>query len=111
MDKQLLKAYIKTIVEDEVKKILPEMLAEAVTEIKQLKESKQTVVTKQSKPSIDRNRLAELMGISYDGETLMANTKSMAVPLPENAPRDVDPEVVKAVTKDYSAMMKKMGLT
>lgn len=111
MDKQLLKAYIKTIVEDEVKKILPEMLAEAVTEIKQLKESKQTVVTKQSKPSIDRNRLAELMGISYDGETLMANTKSMVVPLPENAPKDVDPEIVKAVTKDYSAMMKKMGLT
>ena len=81
------------------------------TEIKQLKESKQTVVTKQSKPSIDRNRLAELMGISYDGETLMASTKSMAVPLPENAPKDVDPEIINAVTKDYSAMMKKMGLT
>lgn len=111
MDKQLLKAYIKTIVEDEVKKILPELLAEAVGEIKQLSESKDTTTPKRTKPLVDRSRLAELMGISYDGETLMANTKSMVVPLPENAPKDVDPEVVKAVTKDYSAMMKKMGLT
>jgi len=110
MDKQLLKAYIKTIVEDEVKKILPEMLAEAVTEIKQLTENT-NFVPQQKKSSIDRGRLAELMGISYDGETLRATTNNMVVPLPENTPRDVDPEVVKAVTKDYSAVMKKLGLT
>lgn len=110
MDKQLLKAYIKTIVEDEVKKILPELLAEAVSEIKQLSETRQPI-TQSKKPTVDRGRLAELMGISYDGETLRATTTNMVVPLPENAPRDVDPEVVKAVTKDYSAMMKKMGLT
>lgn len=110
MDKQLLKAYIRTIVEEEVKKILPELLAEAVSEIKQLSETKKPMV-QSKKSTIDRNRLAELMGISYDGETLMASTKSMAVPLPENAPKDVAPEVVNAVTKDYSAMMKKMGLT
>lgn len=111
MDKQLLKAYIRTIVEDEVKKILPELLEEAVSEIKQLSEVKQPVQQKSSKSVVDRKRLAELMGVSYDGETLMASTRAMAVPLPENAPRDVDPEVVKAVTKDYSALMKKMGLT
>jgi len=110
MDKQLLKAYIKTIVEDEVKKILPEMLAEAVAEVKQLSEHKTTPL-QQKRPSIDRGRLAELMGISYDGETLRATTNNMVVPLPENTPKDVDPEVVKAVTKDYSALMKKMGIT
>lgn len=110
MDKQLLKAYIKTIVEDEVKKILPELLAEAVSEIKQLSETKNSTA-QSKKPSIDRGRLAEMMGISYDGQTLRATTNGMAVPLPENAPRDADPEVVKAVTKDYSALMKKMGLT
>ena len=38
MDKQLLKAYIRTIVEEEVSRILPQMLSEAVSEIKQLKE-------------------------------------------------------------------------
>lgn len=110
MDKQLLKAYIKTIVEDEVKKILPELLAEAVSEIKQISETK-TTSTVQKKPLVDRGKLAEMMGISYDGNTLRATTNNMAVPLPENAPRDVDPEIVKAVTKDYSALMKKMGLS
>lgn len=108
MDKQLLKAYIRTIVEEEVKRILPEMLSEAVAEIKQLSESKTTPQPKKS--TIDKARLAELMGITYDGETLRATTNNMAVPLPENAPRDVDPEVVKAVTKDYSALMKKLKL-
>lgn len=106
MDRQLLKAYIRTIVEEEVQRILPELLSEAVTQVKKLSENSQTQV-KSQKPSLDRRRLAELIG--YDGETLVATTS--AVPLPENTPKDVDPEVVKAVTKDYSAMMKKMGLT
>lgn len=110
MDKQLLKAYIRTIVEEEVKRLLPEMLSEAVSEIKQLSETK-TSAPQPKKPAIDRGRLAELMGISYDGQTLRATTGNMTVPLPENAPRDVDPEVIKAVTKDYSALMKKMGLS
>lgn len=108
MDKQLLKAYIRTIVEEEVKRLLPEMLAEAVSEIKQLSEQKPAVQSK--KPSIDRNRLAELMGVSYDGQTLRATTNNMGTPLPENMPRDVDPEVVKAVTRDYSQLMKAMKI-
>ena len=110
MDKQLLKAYIRTIVEEEVKRLLPEMLAEAVSEVKQLSETRQPS-TQPKKPAIDRGKLAQLMGITYDGETLRATTNNMVVPLPENTPRDVDPEVVKAVTKDYSALMKKMGLS
>jgi hypothetical protein len=109
MDRQLLKAYIRTIVEEEVKRVLPELLAEAVVEIKQLSENK--TQPPQKKPTLDRGRLSELMGLTYDGETLRATTNNMAVPLPENAPRDVDPEVVKAVTKDYSQLMKKLKLT
>jgi hypothetical protein len=106
MDKQLLKAYIRTIVEEEVQRILPQMLSEAVNQVKKLSENAQPS-TKTQKPSIDRRRLAELIG--YDGETLIANTG--AVPLPANAPRDVDPEIINAVTKDYSTVMKKLGLT
>jgi hypothetical protein len=106
MDKQLLKAYIRTIVEEEVQRILPQMLSEAVTQVKKLSENTQPQ-TKTQKPPIDRRRLAELIG--YDGDTLIANTS--AIPLPENAPRDVDPEIINAVTKDYSAVMKKLGLT
>lgn len=106
MDKQLLKAYIRTIVEEEVQRILPQMLSEAVNQVKKLSENTQPT-SLPSKKSIDRKRLAELIG--YDGDTINATTA--AVPLPANAPRDVDPEVIKAVTKDYSAVMKKLGLS
>lgn len=107
MDKQLLKAYIRTIVEEEVQRILPEMLSEAVSQVKRLSENTVSQTTKTVKPSIDRRRLAELIG--YDGDTLVANTG--VVPLPSNAPKDVDPEIVNAVTKDYSQLMKKLKLT
>jgi hypothetical protein len=111
MDKQLLKAYIRTVVEDEVKRVLPEVLSEAIGEIKKLQEN--TVVKPTTnlpqRPKLDRSRLAEMMGLSYDGQTLSATTNNL--PIPENVPPDVDPDVMKAVTKDYSAMMKKMGLT
>lgn len=106
MDRQLLKAYIRTIVEEEVQRILPQILSEAVNEVKKISENT-TSQTKSQKPSLDRKRLAELIG--YDGNTLVANTS--AVPLPENAPTDVPEEIVNAVTKDYSQMMKKLGLT
>lgn len=110
MDKQLLKAYIRTIVEEEIQRVVPQMLSEAVSEIKKIKQLQENTGTSlPSKPKIERSRLAEMMGMTYDGETLNATTR--AVPLPENAPRDVDPEVIKAVTKDYSAVMKKLGLT
>ena len=106
MDKQLFKAYVRTIVEEEVQRILPQLLSEAVDQVKKISENSQPQI-KSQKPALDRKRLAELIG--YDGETLIAHTG--AVPLPENAPTDVDPDVITAVTKDYSTMMKKMGLT
>jgi hypothetical protein len=106
MDKQLLKAYIKTIVEDEVKRLLPEMLSEAVNEVRQLSESTRPATPSTKKP-FDRKQLAQMIG--YDGETITATTR--AVPLPSNAPTDVDEKIVNAVTKDYSSMMKKLGLT
>lgn len=109
MDKQLLKAYIRTIVEEEVKRLLPEMLAEAVTEIKQLKENSVPQAQVQSKPKLDRSKLAAMMGLSVQGDTIMATTQNM--PIVANAPKDVDPEVVSAINRDYSALMKKMGLT
>jgi hypothetical protein len=101
MDKQLLKAYIKTIVEDEVKKILPEMLGEAIAEIKGMQSIQENTSTSK-KPKFDRGRLSELMGIGFDEP---AQNR-----LPENAPKNADPEVVAAINKDYSAMMKKMGI-
>ena len=123
MDKQLFKAYVRTIVEEEVKKILPELLGEAVREIKQLSESTTKVMPQQQlkKPTIDRSRLAELMGISYDGETIRATTEGLSSPhtltgmdaagnkvqVPAS---DVNPEVVSALTRDYSQLMKAMKI-
>jgi hypothetical protein len=109
MDKQLLKAYVRTIVEDEVKRVLPEMLSEAVSEIKQLKENSQPAKATSAKPKIDRARLVEMMDLKYDGETLSATTDGMR--LPEGSPRDADPKIVQAITKDYSQFMKALKLT
>lgn len=126
MDKALLKAYIRTIVEEEVKRVVPEMLAEAVAEVKKLNKLNESAVpatpTKKA-PALDRKRLAELMGMEYDrgaGE-LRATTAGLAsrtitakdsagnpVELPSDA---VPKEVVNAITKDYSALMKAMKLS
>lgn len=108
MDKQLLKAYVRTIVEDEVKRVLPEMLSEAVSEIKQLRENSQPTKATSSKPKIDRARLVEMMDLKYDGETLSAATDGIR--LPEGTPRDADPKIVQAITKDYSQLMKAMKI-
>jgi hypothetical protein len=110
MDKQLLKAYIRTIVEEEVKRILPELLTEAVRQVKSLTENSNTPV--RASPNIDRKRLAQLMNLDYDGDTLRATTSN--VPSPNagaSIPPSTPPEVVNALTRDYSALMKKMGLT
>lgn len=114
MDKTLLKAYIRTIVEEEVNRILPDILGEAVAQIKGTQQVNETVATP-SKPKLDRSRLAAMMGLERQGDTITATTKNMV--LPENIPQGVnlnDPSVkpvVEAITKDYSALMKKMGLS
>lgn len=114
MDKALFRAYVKELVketvEEEVKKVLPKILDEAVREVKNLQES--TTTTPKSK--IDRTKLAEMMGLERHGDTIVATTNKM--PLPENAQRVNlnDPNVkstVDAITKDYSALMKKMGMS
>jgi hypothetical protein len=127
MDKQLLKAYIRTIVEEEVTRLLPELLSEAVSQIKQTKINETTIPTKVNptvkKPPVDRARLAELMGIDYDrqGGTLTArgaqsstqvfNTTDQAGNVRQIPASQVAPEVVDALTKDYSQLMKAMKLT
>jgi hypothetical protein len=114
MDKTLLKAYIRTIVEEEIKRALPQILGEAISEIKQLKEHTISIPqsTTQTSPPIDRARLAEMMGISYDGETLSAMGRATPGVSPNRvSPTQGPPEVVKAINRDYSELMKAMKLT
>jgi hypothetical protein len=104
MDKTLLKAYIRTIVEEEVERIVPKMLAEAVREIKSLNEN----TTR--KPPLDKARLSELLNLKYDGESLSATTDSII--LPEDVPTaTANPEIVAVINRDYSEVMKKLNLT
>lgn len=115
MDKALFKAYVRELVketvEDEVQKILPKLLSEAVKEVKSIQESSSTVSQSQ-KPKFSRSQLAEMMGLERLGDTLVATTNNMKVPTQvsqQNLPSD-NP-AVQAINKDYSAMMKKMGLS
>lgn len=117
MDKQLLKAYIRTIVEEEVKRVLPELLGEAVREIKTLSENTRTAPAARTttKPSIDRGRLAELMGITREDDTLIATSEGVGpgrtAQLPVENLTDGQKEVVDAMNRDYSHLMKAMKLS
>jgi Na+-translocating ferredoxin:NAD+ oxidoreductase RnfG subunit len=113
MDKALFRAYVKELVKEQieesvekaVKKILPEVLGEAVKEIKSLQES--TTVKPTAKPKLDRAKLAEMMGLERLGDTIVATTQNMQIP---SNVRSDDP-AVQAINKDYSELMKKMGLS
>lgn len=105
MDKTLLKAYVRTIVEEEVSKLLPKMLEEAITEIKALQENVQRPTN--TKPKLSRAQLAEMMGLERHGDTIVATTGKV-MPTPPGVSED-NP-ALKAINKDYSAMMKAMKL-
>lgn len=114
MDKALFKAYVRELVketvESEVKKILPKLLAEAVNEVKTIQES--NTVQQPQKPKFSRSQLAEMMGLERLGDTIVASTNNMATPKPTQAHQlPNDNPAVQAINKDYSALMKKMGLS
>jgi hypothetical protein len=122
MDKTLLKAYIRTIVEEEVKRLLPELLTEAVAEVKKvskLNESASVPTPAKKTPTVDRKRLAEIMGIDYDSDegTIRATTartiaaKDLAGNTIEVSEHTVPSDVMGAINRDYSQLMKKMKLS
>lgn len=107
MDKQLLKAYIRTIVEEEVQRILPKLLSEAVSQVKNIKESAEPAFRK---PVADTMSYRNLLDMEMQGgDTIIARTGNVVTPM--QAPTDVDPAVFAKVTGDFSQHMKKLGLT
>lgn len=110
MDKALFRAYIKELVketvEEEVAKVLPKLLGEAVSEIKSLQEVKTTKTPTKSK--LSRSQLAEMMGLERLGDTIVATTNNMVTPPPGVSANN---PAVQAINKDYSELMKKMGLS
>lgn len=115
MDKALFRAYVKELVKEQieesvekaVKKILPEILGEAIAEIK----GTSTPIRENTQPSkkFSRAQLAEMMGLERHGDTIVATTDNMMTQFPPNM--SPDNAAVKAITRDYSAVMKAMGLS
>jgi hypothetical protein len=113
MDKALFRAYVKELaretVQEEVKKLLPKLLGEAVAEIKSSQQSASVV---EPKKKMSRSQLMEMMGLEQFGDTFVASTKNMNTPIMAPPPGLAeDNPAVQAVNKDYSAVMKAMGLT
>lgn len=110
MDKTLFKAYVrelvKEMIQEEVERVLPKVLGDAVQEIKSLQESTPMV---KSKPKLDRAKLAEMMGLERIGDTIVATTNNIHTPPPPGM--SVEDPTMQAINKDYSALMKKMGLS
>lgn len=113
MDKALFRAYVKELVketvEEEVKKMLPKLLGEAVEEVKALQENTTTSPTQKQKFS--RAQLAQIMGLERIGDTITASTKNVGPVMPQ-PPQGIaeDNPAFKAINKDYSAIMKQLGL-
>lgn len=108
MDKKLLKAYIRTIVEEEVERILPKMIKEQfqlAADSNLVSES--TTKKGATKAPFSRNELASLLGISREGDTLRATTSGIREN--HNIPANVPDYVEDAITRDYSALMKAMN--
>lgn len=119
MDKALFRAYVKELVKEQVedtiektvRKLLPELLGEAVAELKNTSTITESASVKKTTPN--RQRIAEIMGLERMGDTLSTNTSTMQTQLPPHAnPNDPGVKLaVDAINKDYSMLMKKIGIT
>lgn len=112
MDKALFRAYVKElvkeVVEDEVKKVLPKLLGEAVSEIKSLQEA---TVEVPKKSKFSRAQLAEMMGLERMGDTVVATTGNVGPIMSAPQGMRADDPTLQAINRDYSALMKQMGLS
>lgn len=115
MDKALFRAYVKELVketvEDEIKKVLPKVLDEAISEIKSLQEQKGMSTSQSTKPKLSRSQLAEMMGLERIGDTLVATSKNVGPVMQAPPGIQEDNPTLQAINKDYSQLMKKMGLS
>jgi len=123
MDKQLLKAYIRTVLEDELKRVLPQMISEIVNSglpseptYAQNKPVKQAPVRKPNFASLKET--LDFSDMMTDRGDFVASTRNLKVPtpvsntpLPEHLVERADPDVVNAMKRDYSALLKAMKVT
>lgn len=120
MDKRLFKAYIKTIVEEEVERLLPKMIKEHVSKyiaenvhtapspIVENRSDRQSVMSEVIKNDV-RSRYMQLMssGDDPDDQTI---TMTGVNNYPPNVNSREYASVVDAVNKNYSDIMKALKL-
>jgi hypothetical protein len=104
MDKKLLKAYIRTIVEEEIERLFPKMLKEHLGTVPKAELVSETTTT--SKPAFNRTELASLLGITREGDTVRATTRNLGPVASNIAPAGVSVDLAAALNKDYSKMLR-----
>jgi hypothetical protein len=104
MDKKLLKAYIRTIVEEEVERLFPKLIKEYFSTPNTLVSESTSMSVE--KPKLNRSELAGLLGITRDGDTLRATTRNLGPGSTNIAPTGVPAEIAAALNKDYSQMLR-----
>lgn len=104
MDKKLLKAYIRTIVEEEIERLFPKMLKEHLAAAPKAELVSET--TAPTKPQFNRAELASLLGITREGDTIRATTKNLGPVATNIAPAGVPADLAAALNKDYSKMLR-----
>tara|TARA_R110000868_G_scaffold157028_1_gene384103 strand:- start:901 stop:1230 length:330 start_codon:yes stop_codon:yes gene_type:complete len=109
MDKTMFKGYVRELVREavneELKRQLPIVLSEVMGNVP-LQEN--TMSSAKKKPAFNREEMMAKLGLEKLGDTLVGSTNRMVTELPPNiAP---DNPVVQAINKDYSKLMKAMGI-
>jgi len=114
-----LKVLIRQVVNEELEAVIPDI----VSEIKKAVDSQVRIMTEELKksappvpvkPSLTKKRISEIIGAEFDGETIRASTRTMSVPdadgyappLTTGKPAE---DVVRAITRDYSDVMKRLN--
>lgn len=115
MDKALFKAYVRELVKEEVEeavaKLLPKLLGEAVAEVRSsVSENAYTPVAPAARNRLDRSKMAELMGLEplAAGRSTAAGGSTKIMPVPDSV--EQSNPAVAAINRDYSAVMKAMGI-
>lgn len=118
--KTLLNAYIRELVREELKLVLRSEVSRIMNEEleKAVREHKSTSRPESESVSIPsvRNSLKELLDVEYDrpNGTIRARMINPALKTENDTKAELLPdnnEVKKALTRDYSDVMKKMGIT
>lgn len=122
-----LNTIIRHTVLAELEAILPDLLSEIrsavdkqVTMLLEAEQSRSQLIEhvelkEPKRPPLDRKRLADIIGAEFDGQTILATTRTMKTqaPVTPSDPTDkaeiAQAELHNALTRDYSGLMSRLN--